>query len=89
MWAVVCIRFNLFYEKYTPPDYLGLLESVLEFVFYVGTYVGIFLCCVKWASLIPQDSAWQAQQGSHPYQQQPYQQPFYPPTGHYPQQHGP
>ncbi|KAJ5811475.1 hypothetical protein N7474_007776 [Penicillium riverlandense] len=89
MWAVLCIRFDLFYEKYMPPDYLGLLESVLEFVFYVGTYVGIFLCCVKWASLVPQDSAWQAQQGSYPYQQQPYQQPFYPSTGHYPHQHGP
>ncbi|KAJ5611137.1 hypothetical protein N7510_007856 [Penicillium lagena] len=85
MWTVLNIRIYLFY--YIPPDYLGLLESVLDFVFFVGTYVGILLCCVKWKSLSPQDGAWQAQQYSH--QQQPYQQQFYSSTGPYRQQHGP
>lgn len=89
MWIVLCIRFDLFFDRYILPQYLGLLESSLQFVLYVGTYFGIFLCCVKWESLVPKDSAWLAQQGSHPYPQQLYQQQFYPSTGQYPQQYGP
>jgi hypothetical protein len=88
MWAVLSIRFDLFYYKYPVPEYLYLLESVLELVCYIGTFVGIFLCCAKWDSLGPKDNSWQTQQGTHPYQQQPYQQ-AYPPMGQYPQQYGP
>ncbi|KAJ5194718.1 uncharacterized protein N7498_008156 [Penicillium cinerascens] len=50
MWAVVYIRYiipdSLFF-----PRYLSAVESVGQFLFCVGIYVGVLLCCMNWSKV--------------------------------------
>lgn len=101
MWAIVAIRYNL-ENTYLYPLYLQLAESILGFLFTVGVYVGILLCCSNWSKLdkfVDQPpvnvqypygampGVQPAYQGYQPYPQQPYSQPQQPyPQQHYPQQ---
>jgi hypothetical protein len=48
-YAVIYIRFSL--ENVIQPNYLVCLQSVLQFFFIVGTFVGILLACMKWRSV--------------------------------------
>jgi hypothetical protein len=47
--AVIYIRYSL--EDFIPPKYLSCVQSVLQFFFLVGTFVGILLACMKWRSV--------------------------------------
>ncbi|KAF4763733.1 hypothetical protein N7455_009604 [Penicillium solitum] len=50
--AIVYIRYSLVYVGYYEwPLYLDALRTILKFVFWVGTYTGILLCCSKWHML--------------------------------------
>lgn len=48
-FAVIYIRFSL--ENAIQPNYLACVQSVLQFFFLVGTFVGILLACMKWRSV--------------------------------------
>lgn len=48
-FAVVYIRYSL--EDFIQPTYLSCVQSVLQFFFIVGTFVGILLACAKWRSV--------------------------------------
>ncbi|OOQ88472.1 hypothetical protein PEBR_12272 [Penicillium brasilianum] len=48
-FAVIYIRYSL--EGFIPPNYLSCVQSVLQFFFIVGTFVGILLACMKWRSV--------------------------------------
>ncbi|KAJ5405039.1 hypothetical protein N7465_006323 [Penicillium sp. CMV-2018d] len=48
--AIIYIRYSLVYVSRWPL-YLEAVRPILEFVFWVGTYTGILLCCSKWHML--------------------------------------
>lgn len=78
-WAVMYIRYNL--ESKVSPNYLYTAQAIVQFIFWIVTFVGILLCCSKWSKLgeEPEKLAAPAQ---YPYPQYPPAQ--YPP-GQYPQ----
>ncbi|KAJ5388643.1 hypothetical protein N7509_011184 [Penicillium cosmopolitanum] len=94
--AVVYIRYYI-EIVYVAPDYLQTALAILQFLFGVGTLVGILLCCQKWRHVDdsmgkPQAVTVQYPYGSGPYQQYPgYEQQFQPypgqPQPQYPQQY--
>ncbi|KAJ5506736.1 hypothetical protein N7453_005693 [Penicillium expansum] len=50
--AIIYIRYTLVYgDYYSWPIYLNAVATILKFVFWVGTYTGILLCCAKWHKL--------------------------------------
>lgn len=93
-WAVVYIRYAL--GTATAPKYLNCVQSVLQFIFLVATFVSILLACSNWRSVDDREDKNGAQypyggtqyqpyttyQQQHPaqYQQQYYQQPYPQPT---------
>ncbi|KAJ6133968.1 hypothetical protein N7523_000290 [Penicillium sp. IBT 18751x] len=50
MWAVLAMHYWIPARWYTPL-YLPTLETVLQFVFCVGIYVGLLTCCMKWSKI--------------------------------------
>ncbi|KAJ6065216.1 hypothetical protein N7444_000869 [Penicillium canescens] len=87
MWAILAIRYNLENNK-DYPVYLMTARSVIAFVFLVGTFMGIVLCCAKWSSLGtgPDKYEHAAVTGQYPSQYPPGQYPAYPqyPQGQHP-----
>lgn len=78
-WAVIYIRYNL-ESSVIAPNYLYTAESIIQFVFWVVTFVGILLCCSKWSKLGEEPEKYAAP-AQYPYPQYPPGQ--YPP-GQYP-----
>ncbi|OQD90888.1 hypothetical protein PENANT_c001G02445 [Penicillium antarcticum] len=79
MWAILAIRYNL--EKGNSyPVYLVCAKPVIIFVFLVGTFMGIVLCCAKWSTLGvgPDKYEHAAVTGQYPPQYPPGQYPGYP-----------
>lgn len=90
-YAVIYIRHSL--GNAIVPTYLTCVQSVLQFVFIVGTFVGILLACSKWRSVDDREDkniaaqypyaagqyqTYQAYQQQHPAQmQQLYPQQYY------------
>lgn len=57
MWTVVQILYGLERGNIFP-SYLPLIESVVQFCFIIGLFVGILLCCDSWSKLDgPEDKA--------------------------------
>ncbi|KAJ5770227.1 uncharacterized protein N7511_002278 [Penicillium nucicola] len=76
MWAILAIRYNL--ERNSYPVYLTCARPVIAFVFLVGTFMGIVLCCAKWSTLgVGPDKYDPAVTGQYP-QYPPGQYPAYP-----------
>ncbi|KAJ5195921.1 hypothetical protein N7449_006400 [Penicillium cf. viridicatum] len=73
--AIIYIRYSLVYIGYYEwPLYLDAVRTILKFIFWVGTYTGILLCCAKWHRLGEEQKY-----PAHQYQSQ------YPPTQTTPQ----
>jgi hypothetical protein len=71
-FAVIYIRFSL--ENAIQPNYLACVQSILQFFFLVGTFVGILLACMKWRSVDDrEDKNMAAQYPYAPGQYQTYQ----------------
>lgn len=87
--AIIYIRYSLVYVGYYEwPLYLDTVRTILKFIFWVGTYTGILLCCAKWHRLgeeqkypahqyqsqyLPTQTTPQYPDGQYPpVQQQPY-----------------
>ncbi|CAI7661693.1 unnamed protein product [Penicillium manginii] len=92
--AVVYIRYYIEFV-FVVPDYLQTALAILQFLFGVGTLVGILLCCQKWRHIDdsigkPQAATVHYTYGNGQYQY-PYQQQFQPypgqPQPQYPQQY--
>lgn len=96
MWAVVSIAYSLDATYYNYPQYMDVVESVCQFSFVIGIYVGILLCCSNWSKLdkfaeqpaVTAQYPYGAMPGNQHYQTyQPYPQQAYPqPQQPYPQQ---
>ena len=90
-WMVVWIRYNL-ERRNTVPEWHNTAQAVVNFIFWVVTFVGILLCCSKWRRLgedpeksdapirypYPQYASGQYPPAHHPPAGQ------YPPNGNYP-----
>lgn len=50
MWAVIDIRYIILDSQFSP-RYLSTVESVCQFFFCVGIYVGILFCCMNWSKI--------------------------------------
>ncbi|KAJ5120701.1 uncharacterized protein N7515_010089 [Penicillium bovifimosum] len=48
-WAVVQIHYTLLVNP--APTYLSFAQSVIQLIFWIGTFTGILLCCGKWRTL--------------------------------------
>jgi hypothetical protein len=82
-WAVIYIRYYL-EVKVSAPVYLGTAEAIIQFIFWVATFVGILLCCSKWSKLGEEPDKYAAP-AQYPYPQYPpaqYPQGQYPPGQH-------
>ncbi|KAJ5200607.1 PDZ-binding protein CRIPT [Penicillium cf. griseofulvum] len=92
-WFVVCFTSAVTIMAYSLtftnrwPVYLDLLSAIIQFVFLVGTYTGILMCCAKWHNLgdehdysAPHPPAQYPPQhmaeGHYPSVQQPYGAPY-------------
>jgi hypothetical protein len=81
MWAVVYICYVLSAVTFSP-KYLQTVESVCQFFFCVGIYVGLLLCCMNWSKLGGPDKPADAAQ--YPYGAVPAGYPTYPAYQAYP-----
>ncbi|CAI7633085.1 unnamed protein product [Penicillium glandicola] len=50
-FAISYIRYSLVYPHNSPPIYLDTAKAIMQFVFWLGTYAGILLCCSRWHML--------------------------------------
>jgi hypothetical protein len=80
-WAVVYMRYALSAVTFSP-KYLQTVESVCQFFFCVGIYVGLLLCCMNWSKLGGPDKPTDAAQ--YPYGAVPAGYPTYPAYQAYP-----
>ncbi|KAJ5497376.1 PDZ-binding protein CRIPT [Penicillium fimorum] len=81
-WAVIYIRYSVLDSTY--PMYMDLTRAIVQFIFWVGTYTGILLCCAKWDRLGDQQSYAAPQyETQYPPAQLPHQNTTHIPEGHY------
>ncbi|KAJ5356849.1 PDZ-binding protein CRIPT [Penicillium concentricum] len=83
-WAVIYIHYSLMSASYYP-IYLNLVTSIIQFIFWVGTYTGILLCCAKWHRLGDEQSYAAPQyEAQYPPAHIPQQNMTHVPEGQYP-----
>ncbi|KAJ5366365.1 hypothetical protein N7541_000306 [Penicillium brevicompactum] len=79
-YMVIWVRYNLLRinSRVINPDYLNTAQAVVNFVFWVATFVGLLLCCSKWRRLGEEPDKYDAP-AQYPYPQYPQAQAQYPP----------
>ena len=79
-YMVIWVRYNLLRinSRVINPDYLSTAQAVVNFVFWVATFVGLLLCCSKWRRLGEEPDKYDAP-AQYPYPQYPQAQAQYPP----------